>query len=53
MRKTKAQTQILETEYAKNPNWTYELKCDLAIRLGFTYAQVSKWNWDKRKKEGK
>jgi hypothetical protein len=41
----------LEAEYVKNPNWDYQKKCDLALRLNFTFGQVSKWNWDRRKKE--
>lgn len=32
--------------------WDYETKCDLAIKLDFTFAQVSKWYWDRRKKAG-
>lgn len=35
----------------KNPNWDYQKKCDLAILLNFTFSQVSKWNWDRRKKQ--
>ena len=41
----------MEAEYLKNPNWDYQKKCDLAILLNFTFSQVSKWNWDRRKKE--
>jgi hypothetical protein len=43
--------EILENEYQKNPSWDYEKKCELALRLQFTFTQVSKWNWDRRKKE--
>jgi hypothetical protein len=46
-----AEKEILEVEYLKNPNWDYQKKCDLAILLNFTFSQVSKWNWDRRKKE--
>ena len=36
----------------KDPSWDYQKKVDLAIKLGFTFAQVSKWNWDRKKKAG-
>lgn len=49
-RKTNDQKNILENEYVKDPNWDYEKKCELALALNFTFAQVSKWNWDRRKK---
>ncbi len=50
-RKTNDQKNILENEYLKDPNWDYEKKCELALLLNFTFAQVSKWNWDRRKKD--
>ncbi|CDW85458.1 hox domain containing protein [Stylonychia lemnae] len=50
-KKTSQEKEILEVEYLKNPNWDYQKKCDLAIKLNFTFNQVSKWNWDRRKKE--
>ena len=49
-RKTKEETEVLENEYKKNENWSYELKCELAIKLGFTFARVSKWLWDRKKR---
>lgn len=42
---------ILEAEYQKNPTWDYQKKCDLALRLNFTFCKIGKWNWDRRKKE--
>ena len=42
----------MEVEFEKNPNWSYELKAELAIKLSFTLAQISKWLWDKKKKMG-
>lgn len=51
-KKTGDEKKILENEFKKDPNWSYQKKVDLALRLGFTFAQVSKWNWDMRKKEG-
>ena len=54
-RKNKEQLGILEIEYIKflksGIEWSYELKCDLAIKLDFTFTQVSKWFWDRRKKD--
>ena len=43
--------QRLESEYMKNSNWDYQKKCELAITLKLTFAQVAKWNWDRRKKD--
>jgi hypothetical protein len=51
-KKSGDEKKILENEFLKDPNWSYQKKVDLAIALGFTFAQVSKWNWDMRKKEG-
>ena len=42
---------MLEVEYKKNPNWNYQKKCDLAIKLNLTFGQISKWNWDRRKRD--
>eukprot|EP00347_Sterkiella_histriomuscorum_P020747 403336628 len=50
-KKSSGEKDILEAEYQKNPTWDYQKKCDLAILLNFTFSQVSKWNWDRKKKE--
>jgi len=35
----------------KSSHWDYQKKVDLALKLGLTFPQVSKWNWDRKKKE--
>ena len=35
-----------------NPIWDYTLKVTIAKELGMTFNQISKWNWDQRKKMG-
>jgi len=50
--KSKDQKKTLEAEYLKNPVWDFELKKKLALKLGLTFNQVQKWNWDRRKKDG-
>lgn len=50
-KKSSEEKNILEAEYLKNPRWDYQKKCDLALALNLTFGQVSKWNWDRRKKE--
>ena len=32
-RKTKGETKVLEEEYAKCKDWTFELKCRIALKL--------------------
>jgi len=39
-------------EFKKNPVWTDQLKRNIANEIGMTRHQVSKWNWDMRKKKG-
>lgn len=52
MRKTKDQMRILVEEFKKNYKWSYEHSVKIGQRIGMTFHQVSKWNWDQRKKEG-
>lgn len=40
----------LQEYFDKDPNWTYAVKMDIAAQIGMTPNQVSKWNWDQRKK---
>lgn len=55
-RKSKEHLAILEKAFQESldggDEWEYEYKCDLALKLDFTFAQVSKWYWDRRKKAG-
>ena len=48
-RKTKREVEELEKEYLKNPNWTFEMKCKIALRLKMSATQVSKWLWERNK----
>ena len=52
MRKKPDQMGILQDYFDKDPNWTYAVKMEIAAQIGMTPNQVSKWNWDQRKKEG-
>ena len=52
MRKKPDQMGILQGYFDKDPNWTYAVKMEIAAQIGMTPNQVSKWNWDQRKKEG-
>lgn len=50
-RKNKDQVKILQSEYAKNPNWDRPFMKELAKKTGLKPSQVYKWNWDQKKKE--
>jgi len=50
MRKKPDQMGILVQYFDKDPNWTYAKKMEIAAQIGMTPSQVSKWNWDQRKK---
>ncbi len=52
MRKTGWQKEYLEEEFKKSNVWTYAQKVQIAAHIGMNYHQVSKWNWDERKKHG-
>ena len=52
MRKKPQQMEILNQFFNQNPDWTYALKMRIAQEIGMTPNQVSKWNWDQRKKLG-
>ena len=51
-RKNKNQIKRLKEIYAQDPVWDYSKKITIAEELGMTLQQVSKWNWDHRKKNG-
>ena len=46
------QLDALIKHFQENPYWDYATKLRIAESLGMTYAQVSKWSWDTRKKLG-
>ena len=52
MRKDKDQMEILVAEFEKSSKWSYKDKIRIAEQIGMTFHQVSKWNWDYRKKMG-
>ena len=52
MRKKPTQMGILTEFFERDPNWTYATKMKIASTIGMTPNQVSKWNWDQRKKLG-
>ena len=43
---------ILMDYFNKNPDWSYATKIEIAELIDMTPNQVSKWNWDQRKKLG-
>mmetsp|Transcript_16279 Transcript_16279/g.11469 ORF Transcript_16279/g.11469 Transcript_16279/m.11469 type:complete len:101 (+) Transcript_16279:1024-1326(+) len=51
-RKNNNQRSALEAEYLQNSEWSFDKKRELAIKFGMSVNQVSKWNWDRRKKDG-
>ena len=51
-RKNKDQLKRLREFYKEDPVWDYSKKIEIAVELGMTLNQVSKWNWDHRKKLG-
>ena len=44
--------RILAEYFDRNPNWSYATKMEIAAQIDMTPNQVSKWNWDQRKKLG-
>lgn len=43
--------EILEIEFEKNPTkWTIAECVEIGDRIGMVRTQVSKWNWDMRRK---
>ena len=52
MRKKPDQMNILQDEFDRDPNWNFKKKMEIASAIGMTPNQVSKWNWDQRKKLG-
>ena len=52
MRKNGDQVKVLQEYFKQNPTWSDALKRQIAADIGMTRHQVSKWNWDMRKKAG-
>jgi len=51
-RKNQVQIKALQYHFKRQPVWDHATKISIAESLGMTLNQVSKWNWDQRKKEG-
>ena len=49
-RVTTEQSQILMSEYQRNPVWSKQLINQLAERPNLPQVKVYKWNWDQRNK---
>ena len=52
LRKTEEDIEILLDHFKADPVWNYETKVKIALQVGMTLNQVSKWHWDHRKKLG-
>jgi hypothetical protein len=52
IRKDNSQLDYLIKMFDKSPIWEYKEKVRIAATIGMTFNQVSKWNWDYRKKCG-
>jgi hypothetical protein len=50
MRKSALQMNILEQEYAANPNWIKEDIRAISSKSGLDHCQVYKWYWDQYRK---
>ena len=51
-KKSPFQLQVLESYFARNPIWDYPTKIKICEELGMTMAQIQKWNWDQRQRNG-
>ncbi len=47
---SKAEKQILESEYLKNPDWDTWKTRELADRLGLNRIKVYKWHYIRKRK---
>jgi hypothetical protein len=45
--KNSEQVEILESEFAKDSDWSKEKMAKLAKFLNLKESQVYKWNWDR------
>ena len=52
MRKKPQQMEVLLRHFAENPKWSMSKKIAIADEIAMTFHQVSKWNWDHRRKMG-
>lgn len=52
LRKNSEEIGVLLQHFNRNPIWDYPTKIAIAEQLGMTFGQISKWNWDHRKKLG-
>ena len=52
LRKNEFERSILQQHFDENPVWDYPMKIAICEQLNMTLAQVSKWNWDCRRRLG-
>ena len=52
MRKKPDQMAALVKYFNESPEWSMAKKIQIADEIGMTFHQISKWNWDYRKKMG-
>lgn len=52
MRKKPEQMAALVKYFNECPEWSMAKKIEIADEIGMTFHQISKWNWDYRKKMG-
>ena len=52
MRKNTDQLKVLLEYFEQKQVWDYPMKIAIAEELNMTLSQVSKWNWDHRKRLG-
>ena len=52
LRKNTDQIKVLLEYFQQKQVWDYPMKIAIAEELNMTLSQVSKWNWDHRKKLG-
>ena len=50
-RLTKEQSELLEIEFQRDPNWTTVKIKVISDRLQIGRTKVYKWGWDRKKKE--
>ena len=51
-RKKPGQMEVLIKYFNESPEWSMAKKIQIADEIGMTFHQISKWNWDYRKKMG-
>ena len=50
-RLTRVETDLLEAEYTKDPNWTQARTQELVVKFGLGRLKLYKWHYDRRRKD--